>query len=335
MPETFPQQEKREDLDIEKYLDIIIARGDMIKRPNPEDFLDVYDEEKIKRDTGYVQKVRAKMEEYNDIIEKKAKALEILAAYYIENMHWLGEGGHAVNTSEYDDIAHGIDMVVEFSAIGGDLEDKEVKRLGLAIDAYSGKSLASLSKKAERFAKAVRGETNTATGKPYADTFARVDYFQSAIKDKDGNRYKGGLSNLPPVAVSLSGPNASDMFKTTAEIMRAENIAGALYQRKRAGEVLSSVEDEMLEKNIEKLQELKSEATKHPARWLFIKQIKKQLEVYLQIGEQSENADKEFLDNIKSAYSIIEALDSEDAELGDLQEDLDKLEKIFENLVKQ
>ena len=323
MLEKLPQQEKREDPDIEKYLDIIIKRGEMMRRPNPEDFSDVWDKEKIEKDTAYVEKMRAKIEQYDDVVEKKAKALEVLAAYYIENMQWLGEGSHAVMTSDYDDIAHGIDMVTEF-------EGEDVKRLGLAIDAYSGKSISNFDKKAERFMGAVRGETDPETGGPYMDRVTRVDYFSSKIKDDKGNIYKGGLDKLPPVALAISGHRASDLFKATSEVMSAENIAGPLQYRKQKGEKLTPVEQEMLERSIEKLKRAKIELRKHPAKQLFIKEIVNQLETYLEVAEVSESSDGEFVDNIRSAYNAVKELEDKEADLEDLQEDLDRLKEVFE-----
>lgn len=109
-----------------------------IKEDDP-DFVDLYGEDEIKHDLTYVAKREKKFAEEEEgsagILKNKrlAKVLESIIFDQGELSNWFGEQALTIKTSRYDDIANGVDMVIEF-ADPAEHAGESFDRLGLAID---------------------------------------------------------------------------------------------------------------------------------------------------------------------------------------------------------
>lgn len=136
-----------------------------------ERFLKFHPRTKIENDLRYLKDRKKKFAEKDSLRDKydskKAKefsdVFEVMMFDQIENCDWFGPNAFSIKTSEYDDIANGVDGVVEFI---NEKENGENEYLAMGIDVtYSG---AALRKKIENtLADIVEGR------------MARVDYFVS------------------------------------------------------------------------------------------------------------------------------------------------------------
>ena len=167
-----------------------------------EDFIDLYSEEGIARDNRYVAgrhedfAKQSKDTMPNGLTFGEVRNLAEILEYQIIK----GINGHnwiplcqAIKTSEYDDIANGVDLVLEF-------QDKHhVNHLGMGIDISFSRNL---TKKFER----IKNEIDSYDGKE--NRMGVVKYFNS---QKTGMR--GELSGLPRVVAALDLGVMEDMAK--------------------------------------------------------------------------------------------------------------------------
>ena len=100
----------------------------------PEDFVDLYGAENVKKDLKYVKE---KEDEYKkesspekQEIEKLAVTLEAIIYEQAEINDWLGSDVETIKTSRYDDIKNKVDNIMEFYKE----EDYSASHLALAID---------------------------------------------------------------------------------------------------------------------------------------------------------------------------------------------------------
>lgn len=143
----------------------------------PQDFADLYDPEQIKKDLAYVEMRKASFE--GDKGSKMAAdVLEAIMYEHTELSNWWGEHASTVKTSEYDDIANGVDLVVEFNE-----PRRSAARLAVGIDATFG--VGSVGGKLQRI------KSDLDKGK-----LATIKYYKSA-----NSNFRGELSNIPRVVV--------------------------------------------------------------------------------------------------------------------------------------
>lgn len=138
--------------------------------------------ESVTRDLTTVKNLKKEFDlsrnEEEKELYKYAEIMQAILVNFINSSQWLGEGAHAANTSDFDDIKNKIDIIVELMN-----EKGFSKNLGLAIDASFSKDL--LSKFEEIKIKIERGE------------LSEIKYYKS------GN-FKGRLSGIPRVVTSIN-----------------------------------------------------------------------------------------------------------------------------------
>jgi len=98
-----------------------------------DDFNDLYGDDKIAQDKAYVKKRKADFEAVLQPADREhlklATIFEAILHQHGEQSNWFGEAAITIKASEFDDIAHGVDEIVEFE------EEKSRSYLALAIDA--------------------------------------------------------------------------------------------------------------------------------------------------------------------------------------------------------
>jgi len=91
-----------------------------IRRPdNPNG---IYSQETVERDLRYVVDMQREFKSQRNPLtqefERLAKILEAIIHEQTELSDWLGPEAHTINTSEFDDISNGIDIIIEFQLDG-------------------------------------------------------------------------------------------------------------------------------------------------------------------------------------------------------------------------
>ena len=103
------------------------------KRPNLNNFKDIYGEKVIQSDVKFTEGAKRQYENQNDstLNEKKlvAEVFEGIIIDEAENSAWLGRHVRMSPTSTYDDIVNKVDAVAEF-----EFGKEKISHLGLAID---------------------------------------------------------------------------------------------------------------------------------------------------------------------------------------------------------
>ena len=207
-----------------------------------------YGEANIKNDLEYVRGRKAIFGKENIPGEEQSKKLaelfEMLFAKLTELENWLGEDAFIMETSEYDDIYAGIDMVVEI------LRDGAFSHLGLAIDVTF--SVDKIDKKLKRIKdEIVNGELPT------------VRYFVSEQGD-----FKGELSNVPRVVVAVDRKTLRELASSWLDID---------FLRKR----LFQAQDQKTKDQLKtRLREIQSKLANHPLQIEVLDQIEIQLKTF-------------------------------------------------------
>lgn len=253
-------------------------------RINPDQFKGVYPAEEIRRDQEVVKGLNDHFEaplenlgsedrERIKRIKETSSAVETIVADGSESYDWMGENATAVVTSTYDDWVNGIDGVVEFSQNN---RDEEPQRIALAIDASMNPDFGSVHKKVTRNIQKMTGD----------DKPPRVKYFESQITGK-----KGPLEMIVPVVVGVEGAHARELIVLFSDI---------LFLRKKPNKTA---------KDSEQLKILNKKMETHPAQIIFLEEIKEQLQTYLELSGQLNNA--KFLGyqkQIRALLNIIEEI---------------------------
>lgn len=91
-------------------------------------FAEIYSQNEIERDLGYVRKREAQFSQQEQVTEKKSQILEAIITSRAELDNWFGEDSFVVKTSRFDDIANGVDVVLEL------VNENGVRQLALAVD---------------------------------------------------------------------------------------------------------------------------------------------------------------------------------------------------------
>jgi len=160
-----------------------------LKESDP-DFLKLYNEEKIKKDLAYIEKMEKLFEKVNSNEEnmafKKAAIFEYIIYEQSELGEWFGEHALTSKTAKSDDLRHGVDMAIEFEE-----PDKSFGYLGLAVDVSFGDEF---SKKFERI------KSDIDAGK-----LTQIDYFKSRTGPKS-------LKNVPRVVLAVDGKTMNQLI---------------------------------------------------------------------------------------------------------------------------
>jgi len=165
-----------------------IVRESAIK---PSEFIDLYGEEGVKSDEAYVKRSKLKFDRDNTLEQQVSKKLAtIFEAVILEQSelsNWFGSNISTIKTSEYDDIARGVDMIAEYSS------ENAAAHLALGIDVSY--SPGSVPKKLEAICKAIE-----------SNALPTVRYFKS---EQLGMR--GELKNIPKIILGVSYAKAMEL----------------------------------------------------------------------------------------------------------------------------
>jgi hypothetical protein len=132
-PEEYYQKIHDRGLESDVYVDRLYqkALGEIEK--NTIDMKEFSNYKEIDKDQRYVQKMKSKFDKEDTDLEKRDKklatVLEAIINYQIDRNCCFGDEVHAIHTCEYDDIANGVDSILEVE------EDKgQASHLAIAID---------------------------------------------------------------------------------------------------------------------------------------------------------------------------------------------------------
>lgn len=164
----------------EKSKEIIL--GSALKEDS---FMDLYGEENVSKDKEYVAKMENIFEqsasEEQRYYQMLADVFEAIFFQQAELSEWLGKNAVTIKTARYDDIANGVDSIVEFQ------EEEHASHLALAIDATTSDNL---GKKVGRIKEEIeKGE------------MARIKYFFSEHESKHQGLGKREKADIPRVII--------------------------------------------------------------------------------------------------------------------------------------
>jgi hypothetical protein len=157
-----------------------------------------------------VERLEGKFEK-NGAPDKFGKLFEAIIDNQIEDNDLMGPNASVIIPSRFDDIANGIDSIVEFK------QRQTTSHLALAIDVT--KSKESLSKKFERIRNSIK------TG-----DLSRARYFRS----KSGG-FRGELSNIPRVVVGAAHPAVEDISSLMLRLIRMKRTIAENRRFKETG----------------------------------------------------------------------------------------------------
>lgn len=159
---------------------------------NMAEFSDRYSASEIARDQDYVRDRQGKFAPQERILERRGKILEAIIFIQSELNNWFGENAFTVKTSLFDDIAHGVDLVVEL------VDNEGISRLFLAIDVTTTQDEEYLSGKLLKIKKEVE------EGK-----LSRVKYFQSEADPE----FREPLLNIPRVVLAADTKTLHELIE--------------------------------------------------------------------------------------------------------------------------
>lgn len=164
-----------------------------------ESFVDMYGPERIAKDTAYLNRVMQEIASNSPAVERESqkfsKVLEAIVHDAGGKHEWFGKGATLIKTSPLDDIANGVDEVVEFRK-----EEKPTARsfLALGIDVTYNPFI---DRKFRRIKDGIeRGE------------LATVKYF---VDPK--NEIRGELNKIPQVIVGVDGHTVKQLAQLWLE----------------------------------------------------------------------------------------------------------------------
>ncbi len=160
---------------------------------------DGFDEAKIEKDVAVInrveQKYQLKAEAYDHTEEKvhsEARIVETMMTMIIRDFDWLGPDTDIIFTSLYDDVANGIDSVMQFPGEGSE------NNLGMEVD--------FASSEAEMMAKILKIGQSLEKG-----IISSVEYFDSPSTGK----IKG--VKMPKIAFGATGKEMGNLAEVVAD----------------------------------------------------------------------------------------------------------------------
>ena len=291
--------------DISKCSEIII---DYSKEKYPRydlyHFSDIYSLDVIEHNTRYIEQRKKDFDktnfnlgsEYSFLLnenKKRSEALEIIIANQIESSDWFGSNSLFFRTTEYDDIANGVDAVVEFNFE----DDNHPERLSLLIDSTSSTKSSKISEKIDsNIAKLLSNKL-------------QVKYYESPNLDPD-SAYKGVLEDVIPVVIGLEATNTNKLIISFSRLISLEKLINdtSLPNNER---VTYQKEFTQTRRKIEK----------DPSQLIFLKEIICQLDMYSRILTRENNS------NINVKISTVEKLKKIIEDIVEEKKDISNLSK--------
>ncbi len=279
MMENFERFEARDSN--EKNYKIILKYGKSLETPKWKDFKGVYSSDEMRKDLTYINSIIKKIEKQRDDLSpsekeideenrKRAMCLEIVLTDQIYDGNWFGEEAMTSKTHKYDDIANGVDMIVEF-------DKEEPERVALTVDASTASDKHVIEKKIRRNMEKLKNR----------NCLQEIKYFKSQISDANGRYHKGSLRDLIPVVVGANKGNINKLFEIFSELKFLEENKNETTKTRRG--------------------ELRRELAEDSIQGIFLKEIKLQLETYIRIiGGQDEKVLKKCGSLLKIIDEVID-----------------------------
>lgn len=222
------------------------------ERADELDFIDEakegYNKAAVEADLALIAHRKSQFEKQNTSREAELKKLsdifELLFAELVELYNWLGDNAFIVNTSEFDDIVGGTDMVIEF------LKDGKFNYLGLAIDVTF--SHERLGKKLQGIADHINDEK-----------LVTIKYYQSGNGDLVGK-----LPRIPRVIIGASR-------RVIDELVETKLTLESLMRRKS-----NPTPSEDLDNLTKQIKEVKAKLANHPIQFEILDQLTIQLKYF-------------------------------------------------------
>ncbi|MEK7634758.1 MAG: hypothetical protein AAB396_02675 [Patescibacteria group bacterium] len=252
------------------------------ERLNEKDFRDVFDEKEIEDDLKIVNILENRFGKdinhlnQEEIIriensKKRSEALEIIIINEGEINNWFGENAYLVRTTKFDDFINGFDGILEIDSQGTSIN--KIQRAALAIDASMKTDYYYIKSKIDRNIEKI----TTKEGQ------SGIKYFKSAIDD-----YKGKLENIIPIVIGVKGETVDELIDFCAQLIKLK----------------SNKEKTDNEKTIFK--EIQKKIEEHPAQFIFLEEIKMQLNMYSRLLEnKNDEISNLYKQEIKDFVEII------------------------------
>ncbi|MGB3988864.1 MAG: hypothetical protein WBK67_04200 [Minisyncoccales bacterium] len=264
----------------------VLDYGRKLERPEPLDFTDTYPEKEILKDLKHLQLAEKRIEdkkgkmspferEVADLNEKRGQAFEVLLVDQVYNGEWFGPEAMPVQTSRYDDVLRGVDMIIEF-----DRED-EIERVALAVDASTTSEIDHMERKIKRNIRRVTEDFWP----------LEVKYFESQINDSNGNYFKGELKGLIPIVIGADRQNADRVFDIFSELISLEKRNNKELRDERRW--------------------LREKLSRHPIQKVFFEQAEVQLQMYKSILSEK-GKDTSEVEDLLSIVSEVSRMKEDD-----------------------
>lgn len=163
--------------------------------------LDRFDGGEVERDKEYVEKMEGIFKEGRTTEEEEGRMLAVIFEAIMheqsELSDWLGPDATTIKPSRYDDIANGVDQLVEF------LNEEEASYLAMAVDVTFGEDVV---KKFDR----IKNEIDSGV-------LGRVKYFYS-----ENTKKKGFLENVPRVVIGADARTVKELSELWVEGRKKE-----------------------------------------------------------------------------------------------------------------
>lgn len=253
-------------------------------------FSDLYGESVIEEDAKKVADLEKTFEKEDTLEDKEAKKLadsfEILISQLAELENWLGEDMFLKETSKFDDLFNGVDMVAEL------VKEGRFSHLGLAIDVTFSSNPATIGKKIKRITEEIK-----------RGVLAKVKYFDSEEAD-----IRGELRNIPRVIIGTDRETLNELADLW---LRRNTLRESKFKGDLTDAAVAAVDKELKAINLQ--------LRNHRVQSHILKQVEFQLEKFSNFAE--EQGQKELAEKIKSNLEMIkEILDSKK----DIEEGEDK-----------
>lgn len=182
---------------------------------------------------------------------RRGELLEALLTDQIELENWLGQDARTIVPSRYDDLEHGVDIMVLFEIEGF------IKYLALSVDATTSKS--NIAKKIKR----IRDDIDQGR-------LTRIKYFLYEPPDQPGQR--SDLSDVPRVVVGADVQSTRELARLWLDFENAR-------RQKRASR--DPEESDGLKLQIQKA---KKKLAEHRTQFQILYEIKAQLEYFIKLA---------------------------------------------------
>jgi len=233
----------------EEALYNIIVPENQKEAINMDDFTDLYGAEAIARDKAYLEKRERNFEEGDETeaSKKAGRLFEAIVNRGVREINLMGPRAMPIVPSRYDDVARGIDSIIQFKGERG-----ATSHIALGIDVS--RSTMGLSKKFSNIIKSVKsGELSTAK------------YFKT-------KNFRGEFGPVVRVVIGADKPIAESITDLLLREIRMRETIAKNRARNDESESAKALPKEFA-KNRTALAE-------HPLQWVVLFEMKEQLEAF-------------------------------------------------------